>query len=258
MPALQTKDRTWVEGSYLGRSETGAGRPIPVDRETGQLDINALIGMMVDRRKWYFYDTLKIAPGATVNNRYEFFATPMGQADPNTGGTVAKTELDTNMREAKKFAPPYDLILNNLGFYFLIGNRLFDVAQICNYSWFEFKILEKTFFMGHLWRHPPGAGIAGFSTRTGESSWTNGLPEPGAIYHFGQFAKYIPPLVNFSLTLNFPETFTQFLGSGNMGADLTVSGQSAGALPTLLTTGNGGNGIQLVALMNGLSDGPVQ
>ncbi len=171
---------------------------------------------------------------------------------------MAKTELDTNMREAKKFAPPYDLILNNLGFYFLINNRLYDVAQICNMAWFEFKILEKTFFMGHLWRHPPGAGIYGFTSQTNESSWCNGVPEPGAIYHFGSFAKYIPPLVNFSLTLNFPETFTQFLGSGNLGAANTAAGQAPGVLPTLLTIGQGGNGIQLVAIMNGLSDGPVQ
>ncbi len=248
----------WVAGSYLGRTATGAGRPIPVDPSTGNVDINALIGMMVDRRKWYYYDTLKLAPGSTVQNQYSFFNVPLRSPDPNVTGTPAKTELETNMRSQGMFNPPYDLILNNLGFYFLIGNRLYDMAQVCNYSWFEFKILEKTFFMGHLWRHPPGAGISGNSTRTSESAWNNGLPEPGAIYHFGNFAKYIPPMVNFSLTLNFPESFTQYLGAGNLGSDNTLAGQATGDRPTLLSTAQGGNGIQLIAFMNGLSDGPVQ
>jgi hypothetical protein len=247
-----------VPGTYLGQTKTGAGRPIPVNPATGQLDINALIGQMVDRRKWYFYDVVKIAAGATVNNQYSFFNVALRQPDPNAANNP-KTELETNMRSNGMFNPPYDLILNNLGFYFVAGNLLYDITQIVNWAWFEFKILEKTFFMGHLWRHPPGAGLTGFSTQTGQAVWNNGQPEPGAIYHFGNFAKYIPPLVNFSLTLNFPETVTQFLGgAGNIGATQTLFGQAAGSLPTLATAAQGGNGIQLYAIMNGLSDGPVQ
>ncbi len=242
----------------MGQNRTGRGGPIPVDPVTGQLDINALIGQMVDRRKWYFYDVVKLAPGATMSNQYSFFNVPLRNPDPNANN-VPKTELETNMKSSGMFNPPYDLILNNLGFYFVAGNLLYDITQIVNMAWFEFKILEKTFFMGHLWRHPPGAGLTGMSTAQGQQVWNNGLPEPGAIYHFGNFAKYIPPLVNFSLTLNFPETFTQFLGSaGNLGATNTAFGQVAGALPTLATQGQGGNGIQLYAIMNGLSDGPVQ
>jgi hypothetical protein len=248
-----------VPGTYLGQDKTGSKKPIPVDPDTGRLDINALIGQMVDRRKWYFYDVLKIAPGATVLNQYTFFNVPLGSPDPNVTNNPRKTELETNMKDNGKFNPPYDLIMNNIGFYFVAGNRLYDIQQVMNYAWFEFKILEKTFFMGHLWRHPPGAGLTGFSTQTAESVWTNGLPEPGSIYHFGNFAKYIPPLVNFSLTLNFPETPTQFFGqSANMGQQQIVAGQSATTLPTLLTAAQGGNGIQLYAFLNGLSDGPVQ
>ena len=247
-----------VPGTYMGQAKTGAGRPIPVDDQTGQLDINALIGQMVDRRKWYYYDTLKLAPGATVSNQYSFFNVALRQPDPNANNQP-KTELETNMKSAGMFNPPYDLLMYNLGFYFLIGNNFYDILQVVNYAWFEFKILEKTFFMGHLWRHPPGAGVQGFSTVSGQQSWQNGMAEPGSIYHFGNYGKYIPPLVNFSLSLNFPETFTQFLGgAGNLGALQTAAGQSAGALPTLLTAAQNGQGIQLVAFMNGLSDGPVQ
>jgi len=247
-----------VPGTYMGQRTTGSGKAIPVNASTGQLDINALIGQMVDRRKWYYYDVVKIAPGTTLSNQYSFFNVALRQPDPNANNQP-KTELETNLKSASMFNPPYDLILFNLGFYFVAGNLLYDITQIVNYGWFEFKILEKTFFMGHLVRHPPGMGISGFSTNTTEAVWNNGMPEPGAIYHFGNFAKYIPPLVNFSLTLNFPETMTQFFGgSGNLGARQIQYGQSAGALPTLATAEQGGNGIQLYAIMNGLSDGPVQ
>jgi hypothetical protein len=240
----------------LGQTMTGSQKPIPV-LPNGQLDINALVGQVVDRRKYYFYDTLKIAPGATFSNTpYMFFKNPIGQGDPYNGNLI-KTELETNMTDSGKFNPPYDLILNNIGFYFLIGNQLYDIAQVMNYSWFEFKILEKRMFMGHLWRHPSGAGLFGATTKTAQQSWQNGTPMPDKVYWFGDYKKYIPPLVNFSLTLSFPESMNAYTNS-NLGADQTAAGQSGTALPTLQTAAQGGNGIQLIAILNGLSDSPVQ
>jgi hypothetical protein len=254
VPVSQT-----AAGNYMGRQTTGRGAPIPVNPQTGQLDINALIGQMVDRRKTYVYDTLKLAPGTTVSNTpYRFFQTPIGQQDPYNGN-VAKTELETNMRSTGMFNPPYDMIINNLGFLFLAGNRVFDIEQIVNLGWFEFKILEKTMWMGHLWRHPPGAGLTGFSTRTTEAVWNNGNPAPDKVWLFRDYKKYIPPLVNFSLTLNFPETYNTYYNSSLPNDVTTVLGSGiGGSLPTLSSTASGGNGIQIIAFMNGLSDGPVQ
>lgn len=237
----------------------GSGQQIPmITTATGAQvpDINAIVGQMVDRGKWYYYDTLKIAPAATVINQYSFFAVSKGQADPNNGNIV-KTDLETNLPTANQFNPPYDMILNNLGFYFAFDNVLYDINQIVKYAWFEFKILDKTFFTGHLWRHPPGAGISGFSTRTLESGWGLGVPAPGAVYSFGDWAKYIAPLMRFTLTLNFPETINSALNS-LLGADAIAAGQSGTALPTLRSTAQGGNGIWLIAFMNGLTDRAVQ
>lgn len=245
-----------ASGTYLGRTKTGTGQSIPVNSR-GQLDINALIGQMVDRRKTYVYDTLKLAPGAVVaSTPYRFFQTPIGQGDPYNGN-LTKTELETNMRSAGMFNPPYDMIINNIGFLFLFDNRLFDITQIVKLGWFEFKILEKTMWMGHLWRHPPGAGLSGFSTQLSESVWQNGTPSPGDIWWFGDYKKYIPPMVNFSLTLNFPEILNTYYNS-SLPANITAAGISGTALPTLLTSAQGGNGITLIAFLNGLSDGPVQ
>lgn len=253
VPIAQT-----AAGNYFGRTTTGKGAPIPVNPNTGQIDINALIGQMVDRRKTYIYDTWTLAPGSTVTNTpINFFQTPIGQPDPYNGN-VPKTPLETNMRSTGQFNPPYDMILFNLGFLFVIGNRLFDIAQIVNHGWFEFKILEKTMWMGHLWRHPPGAGFSGMSTQTTESTWNNGIPSPESIWPFGNYRKYIPPLVNFSCTLNFPETYNTMYNSSLPAWITATLGAIGASLPTISTAGNGGNGIKLIAFMNGLSDGPVQ
>ena len=126
--------------AYLGATKTGTGAPIPMTA-AGQLDINALIGQMVCQQKTYNFDTLKIPSGSTVAQQpYRLFQQPVGQPDPYNGGIV-KTALETSMSLAGSFAPPTDFILNNLFFYFLAGNQLFDIQprlQICWMSniWF--------------------------------------------------------------------------------------------------------------------------
>jgi len=253
--------------AYLGKQQMGNGNEIPVNPATGQVDINALISRMVDRRKTYVYDTLTLPPGAAVTSTpYRFFQTPIGQPDPYNNSNV-KTELDTNMRSTGMFNPPYDMIVNNLGFLFLFNNILYDIEQVMQMGWMEFKILEKTMWMGHLWRHPPGAGLSGMSTLTGQQVWNNGTPEPSAIWYFQDFKKYIPPMVNFSLTLNFPESYNAFY-TGTSGTatllpadiltELTAAGLTGTSLPYIRAQGRGGNGIKLIAFMNGLSDAPVQ
>jgi hypothetical protein len=248
-------------GGAYANFQTGRNQPIPgiqmVPGGPAVPDINAIVGQMVDRGKWYYYATLKIAPGATVVNQYRMFQFGTGQGDPYNGNT-ATTTLETNLPgNGISFPPPYDLILNNLGFKFTEDCQLYDIEQFVKYCYFEFKILEKTFFIGHLWRHPPGGGISGFSTKGNQAVWGLGVPAPGAVYSFGDWAKYIAPQMTFSLTLNFPETINAFTNS-TLGADATAAGQSGTALPTLLSTSQGGNGITLIVFMNGLTDRAVQ
>jgi hypothetical protein len=243
-----------------GAAANLAGRT--VNGATGGADINALLGGIVDRKKWYWYDTLKLAPGATVTNTpYSFFATPTGQADPYNASAI-KTFLETNIvGQGGQFSSPYDMVLTNLGFIFGFDNRLYDITQIAKYGYFQFSILEKVFFKGHIWRHPPGAGLSGMTTQGSEAVWNNGIPDPGAIYYFGQWSKYIPPLTTFALTLQFFETVGVAMSGtngGTLGAAAVAAGQSGSALPTLLSAAQGGNGVWLIAFMNGLSDGPVQ
>jgi hypothetical protein len=101
----------------------------------------------------------------------------------------------------------------------------------------------------------------GATSNTSEAVWNNGVPDPGAIYYFGQWSKYIPPLTTFGLTLQWFQTVglaTQGSNTATLGASATAAGQSAASLPTFLTASQKGNGVWLQAFMNGLSDGPVQ
>ncbi len=65
-----------MNGSYLGATQTGGGKPLPVT-SSGALDINALVGQVVDRRKYYFYDTLKLAPESSKPNASCALAPPL-------------------------------------------------------------------------------------------------------------------------------------------------------------------------------------
>jgi len=255
---------------YLGQTKTGQGTAIPMmQTPTGpQLDINALVGQLVDQQKSYVYDTLTLAPATVVQSQpYRMFQVPIGGTDPQT--TQIKTEQETNMRSAGQFAPPYDFILNNLGFYVIAGAELFDIETVFNMAWFEFKILQKQLWMGHMQRHPSGMGITGFSTSGGQQNWLNGLADPKAVWWFGDWKKYIPPMVNFTLNVNFTESYQSFynattITSANLPSIVKARLFDTGivtattSLPTLLPNTAGGNGIKLLAILNGISNGPVQ
>ena len=77
--------------------------------------------------------------------------------------------------------------------------------------------------------------------------FTNGFPTPHATRSFGNYAKYIAPLQNFSLTITFPSLVV-----------LTTGGTYPGAAPTLTAAASGGAGLNVVVLMDGLTDRSVQ
>ena len=244
---------------------TQGGQPIApgASVNVGAANINALLGGIVDRKKWYWYDTLRLTAGTTfVSTPYEFFQVPVGRSDAYLANNPTKTLLETNITgNGGQFSSPYDMVLTNLGFLPSPDMIKYDITQVWKYGYFEFRILEKKFFKGHIWRHPPGAGMSGYSTQSSVGVWNNGVPDPGAIYYFGQWSKYIPPLTEFGMNITFFETVGVAYGgstTATLGSDAQFYGQSASALPTLATANQGGNGLWLIGFMNGLSDGPVQ
>jgi hypothetical protein len=247
---------------YAGKFIAGdMGRPVPTFAN-GALDVNSLIANMVDRTPWQWYDTLKLAPGATVVNSYTLFAQPKGQPDQYNGNQT-KTFVETNMTNGAMFTAPHDLLLQRIGFEFLGDTRLYDIQQIMKFGYFELNIDEKVFYRAPLQYHPAGVGISGTSTQTGESAWVNGTPMPQATRGFGNYSRYIPPLMNFGVTIYFPETVgaatnTAAGATTNLSAAQIAEGQTAAALPILMTQARGGSGIWLKVMLDGLTDRPVQ
>lgn len=195
-------------------------------------DINTIIGGMVDRTNWRWYDTFNkplASPPTACPQQINFFQLAQNQTDPITG--LTKTMLDTNMENSGQFNPPYCLVMESIGFMIQSADVLADIQAIVNNYWMEFKILNKVFYNGLLEFYPGGYGLTGQNLTGSQQHWTNGIPAPGFGYRFGKFARYIPPLTNFSLRLFCP----------------------SGTTPPTLSAN-----FKMIAILDGLTDLPVQ
>lgn len=198
----------------------------------GVYDINSLIGGMVDRGAWKYYDTINITQGTVLPSEIDFFSVQINATDPYN--STRKTKLQTNMQLAGQFPPPRCLVLMQLGILF--SNMLLsDIQLILQNYYMQFNIDNKTFFEGRLEFYPCGYGVFGNSTNSGESVWGIGFPAPQATVRYMQYAKYIAPQQLFSWSLYCP-----------------------GTPPTLATTGAGGKNLQMVAFLDGVTDRSVQ
>lgn len=195
---------------------------------------NAIMAGWVDRGPWQYWDTITFTGGAAVAQQYSPFSVPIGAQDPLT--LVTKSKLQTNMVRGNQFPPPRCLLLISVGFYFSSQMLKADIDKILDSCWMEFRIDDKIFHEGQLWEFPAGAGLAGVTTNNGESVYTNGLPAPQYQRRYGDWAKYIAPIQQFSMTITF--------GGGGV------------AVPTI-GTANVNPGV-LVVTLDGLTDRSVQ
>lgn len=168
-------------------------------RGNGSIDMNALIGDMVDRGIWTYYDTIEVAAGGTGATSIQAFSVPIG-------GT--KTKLKTNMTRANQFPPPRCLVLDQIGFVFSSRMAKADIDLFLDSYYLEFKIDEKIFFEGPIWQFSAGYGLTGVTTKNNESAWTLGQPNFFATRRFGDFGKYIAPLQQFTFELIAPSAPT--------------------------------------------------
>lgn len=207
------------------------------------MDINSIMNGWVDRGAWRYWDrVLQLATGTsfgansgTLYQTYTPFSVGINKPDSITAQN--KTKWNTNMPNSGQFNPPRCLVLQRLGTFFEPVMLLSDM-ELFNLGYYEFRIDDKIFFEGLPNFDPGGMGIFGFSTKNNESSWVNGVPQPGAMRGFGNYAKYIAPLQNFSWTWTFPSTQQQGLG------------------PLVLNPN--GTGLNVVFMMDGLTDRSVQ
>lgn len=219
------------------------GQIMSADEAKGR-NTNSIMADWVDRGPWQYWDTITFpiagAAGATVQQQYNPFSVQIGAQNPLTTAVTTKTKLQTNMVRGNQFAPPRCLLLIAIGFYFTSNFLKPDIDKILNSCYMEFRIDDKIFHEGFLWMFPPGAGLMGVSTQMTESVYTVGLPAPQAMRRYGDWAKYVAPIQQFSMTLNF--------GGGG------VPVPSIGA-----TTGNPADYPgSLIVYLDGLTDRSVQ
>lgn len=198
--------------------------------ESAGRDTNSIMAGWVDRGPWQYWDTITFAASTQVAAQYNPFSVPIGAQDPLTNQT--KTKLQTNIQRGNQFPPPKCLLLIAIGFEFAPNFTKADIDKILNACYMEFRIDDKIFHEGPLSLFPSGSGVNGVTQNSGESSWFLGLPAPQAMRRYGDWAKYIAPLQQFSMNINF--------GGGGV------------VIPTLTTGGT------LRVFLDGLTDRSVQ
>lgn len=165
---------------------------------------NSIMAGWVDRGPWQYWDTITGAAGVALANSYSPFSVQIGAQNPLTGAT--KTKLETNMVRGNQFPPPRCLLLIQIGFYFSSRMLKPDIDKVLDNCWMEFRIDDKIFHEGQLWQFPGGAGLMGVSTQTGESVYTLGIPSPCYTRRYDAWSKYIAPLQQFSMLIQFQGT----------------------------------------------------
>jgi hypothetical protein len=196
-------------------------------------DINAIMAGWVDRGPWQYWDTVVGVVGTAMLPTYSVFSIPIGGVDPITA--AQKTKLQTNMQRGNQFPPPRCLVLMQLGIYFASTMLKADIDLVLANYYLELRIDDKIFFEGLLWQFPPGTGLVGSTAKTNESAWHLGMAAPQYTRRYGNYAKYIAPLQQFSVNLTCP-----------------------GTPPTLSAAAVGGTGLLMVPFMDGLTDRSVQ
>lgn len=179
----------------------GASNQILDASEAVGKNTNSIMEGWVDRGPWQYYDTVIGAAGTALAASYSMFSIAVGQFNPATN--LPQTKLNTNMVRGNQFAPPRCLLLFSLGIYFSSAMLKSDIDLIMDNCLIEFKIDEKTFHEGPMYNYPGGAGLTGVSTNNGESVYTNGVPTPFGSRRYDEWSKYIAPLQQFSLNVNF-------------------------------------------------------
>lgn len=212
----------------------GPNQQILAADEVGGRNTNSIMEGWVDRGPWQYWDTIPFIAGQQCSQTYSPFSVPIGQQDPITNTT--KTKLQTNLQRGNQFPPPKCLLLMAIGFYFDPTWALSDIQAFLNATYMQFKIDDKIFHEGFLWDFPPGGAITGFSQNAGDSVFTLGLPAPQYQRRYGDWAKYIAPLQQFSMDL--------ILGGGGV------------AVPTVGVAEGPNN--YLIIQLDGLTDRSVQ
>ena len=129
----------------------------------------ALVRDQMDVQQTPLYDTVTIAAGGTLSVTTSAFFT-------NVGANSNKTIAQTNLLQANILQAPEAFSIIQFRLRWSEDILRADLTTILNGFVFEFFIGKKIYMQLPIWMIPAGGGIAGTTTRTAESFYTNGWP----------------------------------------------------------------------------------
>jgi hypothetical protein len=172
------------------------------------------------------YDTDTYAAGAQIN-------TPNSQFFSNVEAGAGKTYAQTNMQENRRLAAPEAFSVFGVRLGWSEDILRADLQTFLN-SWaYEFWLGQKNYQRANVRHFSSGWGIAGYTTRTAESFYTNGSAGRGSMN-----------MVMVKLVIaNQMSFYAQLTGAASQ---------------TLTASGSGGNGLILLNELVGLYARGVQ
>jgi hypothetical protein len=120
------------------------------------------------------YDTLTYPAGATIN-------TPNSALFSNVESNSGKTYAQTNMQENRRLAAPEAFSVFGVRLGFSENVEYSDLITWYN-SWaYEFWLGQKNYQRANVRHFSSGWGMAGYTTNTAQSFFTNGSPGRGSM-----------------------------------------------------------------------------
>lgn len=178
------------------------------------------------------YDTVQAAAGATLANLTQFFTNPTANITPIGGAAAPKNLAYTNVTTAKRLDAPEAFAVMGINFDWWPNVLLADAWAVSTSFSLEFWIGQKYYNRAPIPFYNSGTGIAGFTTISGASAYSNGLPAKG---HRHELA--------INVVIDNQASFF---------------GQIVGSPVTLTASASGGTGITLRDLFDGLHARGVQ
>jgi hypothetical protein len=176
------------------------------------------------------YDSVTFAAAATITPTTSAFFT-------NVGPASAKTLAQTNLANANRLASPETFSIFGVRLRWSEGILRADLDSILgNAATVGFALSltlgQKKYQLAPLWYFGAGGGISGFTTRTDESAYTNGLPSRESMHKLA-----IPIVIENNMTFS-----ANFEGNNFVLAAAVAGG--VGATFVLLLDGLYARGIQ--------------
>lgn len=170
------------------------------------------------------YDTVTLAPGATINETSSSLFT-------NVGPASGKTFAQTNMSQSRRLPAPEAFSIFSIRLRFSEDILLVDLVALMNGFAFEFYLGQKCYNRGPVWHYNAGGGIFAYTIAAvpAVALYANGVPSREA-----QHKLAIPLVIE-----NQMEFYARLTG-------------------TAAALNGGGTGLILVCLLDGLHARGVQ